>query len=378
VLLLGRDGLTVDAVLEEGYRAAGAHVDVHDGSEWLELIGEPERTVGPARTFERVVAWLGSDGSPSPVPRSARTVVSARTDAIVDEDGRVRERALHFEGEAAGMYGVLSEPVGMAAQGVVGVWLGPFRRFVEIGRRWAAQGVPTLRVDLMGSGESDGREPHPLTDSWMYSSDREAHLPAVLDQLVAARAGTHFIVGGYCAGAYWALQAALSDPRVISAMLINLYAIRFSPALAAERETMWTLERLSSRAWRRLSHRELTPTRVRRGVRKLYAGYVRGTAARPLEETQAMEWERGLSDLREREADLLLMLGRNEPLLEEFRRQGLLDRLGEWPNLTVEQMPGNDHLLWRLESQHQLHQAVDEALQRTLAAQRRRLEALTR
>lgn len=371
VLLLGRDGLAVDTVLEDGYRAVGAHVDVHR-SEWLNLIGEPEQTVGPARTFERVAAWLRADGAPSPAPRSTRIVVSARTHAIVDEAGRVRERALHFGGEAAGIYGVLSEPVGIESAAVVGVWVGPFRRFVEIGRRWAARGVPTVRVDLMGSGESDGQEPHPLTDSWMYSSDREPHLPAVLDQLVASRVGTHFIVGGYCAGAYWALQAALSDPRVISAMLINLYAIRFSRALAAERETAWTLERVSSRAWRRLSHRELTATRVRRGMRKLYAGYVRGAAARPLEETQRMEWARALSDLREREADLLLMLGRNEPLLEEFRRQGLLDHLGRWPNLTVEQMPGNDHLLWQLESQHQLHHAVDEALERTLAARRRR------
>lgn len=274
------------------------------------------------------------------------------------------------------MYGVLSEPLAIASPGVVGVWVGPLRRFVEIARRWAARGVPTVRVDLMGAGESDGQEPQPLIDSWMYSSDREPHLPAVLDQLVASRVGTHFIIGGYCAGAYWALQSALSDPRVISAALINLYAIRFSDALAAERDTASTLERVSSRAWRRLSHRELTRTRMRRGMRKLYAGYVGGTVARPLEQTQAMEWARALSDLREREADLLLMLGRNEPLLSEFQRQGLLDHLERWPNLTIEQMPGNDHLLWQLESQHQLHHAVDEVLARTLAAQRRRLAAL--
>ncbi len=376
VLLLGRDGLAVDTVLRDGYRAAGAHVDVHDWSEWLDLIGKAEQTVEPARTFERVAAWLRAGGAPSPAPRSSRTVVRARTEAIVDEAGTVRERALHFGGEATGLYGVLSEPVGIESPGVVGVWVGPLRRFVEIGRRWAARGVPTVRVDLMGCGESEGHDADPLVDSSMYSSDREPHLPAVLDQLVASGVGTDFIVGGYCAGAYWALQAALSDPRVISAMLINLYAIRFSPALAVERDVASTLERVRSRAWRRLSHRELTPTRVRRGVRKLYAGYVRGAAARPLEETQAMEWARALADLREREVDLLLLLGRNEPLLEEFRRQGLLDDLERWPNLTVEQMPGSDHVLWRPESQHQLHHAVDEALERTLAAQRRRLGAL--
>src|SRR5947209_19830368 len=48
VLLLGRDGLAVDTALEGGYRAAGAQVDVQDGSEWLELIGQDERARGPA------------------------------------------------------------------------------------------------------------------------------------------------------------------------------------------------------------------------------------------------------------------------------------------------------------------------------------------
>ena len=59
--------------------------------------------------------------------------------------------------------GILTEPVGPAVD-LCAVWLnagpqrriGPNRMWVETARRWAALGVPSVRVDLAAIGDADG------------------------------------------------------------------------------------------------------------------------------------------------------------------------------------------------------------------------------
>ncbi len=367
VLLLGRDGLAVDRSLEERFRAAGAEVTVDEGPDWLELVGPPQRTVVPHRTIERTVSWVrevASGASEAGPIRLWRGPAGAA--AVVDGAGAVRERVLPLTGELAGCFAIVSEPAERDPAPVTAIWLsphhaGPSRLWVEIARRWAARGVPTVRLDLMGQGESDGPSPRPLPDTFLYAPERRGQLPALFDQLSELGLPSRFVVGGYCAGAYWALQAGLADPRVRAAMLLNLYVFTYSDDLVAERRDAQSFDEMGNRAWRRLRERRVSAEEVRRGLRTLRLSY--GPASRPLERRQRAETERVLDRLRERGIETLLVLCQGESLLAELEDIGSLQR---WPNLVLDALPSRDHYLWELRVQDLVHASVDRALERVL------------
>jgi len=64
---------------------------------------------------------------------------------------------------------------------------------------------------------------------------------------------------------------------------------------------------------------------------------------------------------------LLLFTGR-EPLLQEFEREGRLERMQRWPNLRLEVVPGltDLHTLRQLWLQREVHELLDAALRREL------------
>ena len=75
----------------------------------------------------------------------------------------MRERPVFLDGREGQLFGVLTEPLGVRRE-LTALLLnagpqrrtGPSRMWVEIARRWAANGVPTLRLDATGIGDADG------------------------------------------------------------------------------------------------------------------------------------------------------------------------------------------------------------------------------
>jgi hypothetical protein len=49
-------------------------------------------------------------------------------------------------------------------------------------------------------------------------------------------------------------------------------------------------------------------------------------------------------------------------------RQGALDQLERWPNLTVERIPSTDHMFRALWLQRHVHESMDRGLDRVLAS----------
>jgi hypothetical protein len=75
------------------------------------------------------------------------------------------------------------------------------------------------------------------------------------------------------------------------------------------------------------------------------------------------ELDRALDQLRDAEQRIQLMFSSNEPLYEELRDEGRLDRLDRWPNVGVELIAGNVHTLRSADSQRSAHEALDRALE---------------
>jgi alpha-beta hydrolase superfamily lysophospholipase len=371
VLLLGRDRLPVDRRLRERFAHQQAEVTLAEGVGYSALMEHPQAASVPEETIRRTLAWLErSLDCAGPNRTSVPTRIKRSSTIVHGPDGDVRETPLRLTGELAGSFGVLADCPGREPAAVCAVWLnggalhhtGPNRAWVEVARRWATRGVPTVRVDLRGVGESEGADERPLPDRSLYLAQRTEETLAVVDQLAERGLGDRFILGGLCSGAYWSLHAALADPRVTATMLINLYAFFWSAELVAERETERSLGALQGRAWRRLIRGELTSAQVRDGIQSLTPGRLRGGSGHPVQRAQSAQIAQALDQLRDQGTEALLLLSRGEGLYDQLQRQGVLDRLDVWPNLRVVQIPTRDHVFRAIWLQRHVHECLDRAL----------------
>jgi pimeloyl-ACP methyl ester carboxylesterase len=379
VLLLGRDGLAPDKRLREHFEQEGAAVTVQDTDDYSTLMLHPQESRAPGHTIAKTVAWLAEAGAPLRTEersRSAGAPALERSSIVLPWNGRtIRETPLSLEGPAGEMFGVLCESAEVEPAPVCAVWLnggalrhtGPNRAWVEAARRWAAQGVRTVRVDLEGIGDSDGAEGC-VTNPELYAPRRTQETLAVVEQLSERGLADRFVLGGLCSGAYWSLHAALADERVAGVLLINLYAFFWSEALVAERETGESLSALRGYGWRRLAHRDLTIRHMRLVASSLRPGRLRTGAGHPVERAQSRDIELALDRLRDQGTEVLLLLSRGEGLHDQLRRQGVLDRPSRWPNVTVEAIPSTDHMFRALWLQDHVHRSLDRALGRVLLA----------
>jgi len=146
------------------------------------------------------------------------------------------EKAVRFTNEKGHtLHGILHLPDDPAAMRSVGMlWLsagqkvrqGAWRMNVTIARRLAAMGIPTLRFDYRGIGDSEGEAHHGemvmdlygFIQSGGFSGDAVA-----AGQFLTAETGVKSLVlGGLCGGAITGLFAATALPNVFGHVVVDL------------------------------------------------------------------------------------------------------------------------------------------------------------
>lgn len=130
------------------------------------------------------------------------------------------ERAIRFECEGESLYGVLSVPTQASSRGVLIVVGGPqyragsHRQFTLLARHLAAQGVPVMRFDYRGMGDSDG-------DIRTFESV-DADLSHAIDTFIReVPAVKELVIWGLCDAASAAIFYAHNDARVTGMVLLN-------------------------------------------------------------------------------------------------------------------------------------------------------------
>lgn len=138
---------------------------------------------------------------------------------------KVAEEALAFLCDGARLIGVLHRPEVPQARGVLIVVGGPqyrvgsHRQFVLLARDWAPLGIPVLRFDYRGMGDSDD----PPVGFEGAGPDIEAAIDAFCRAVPELR---EVVLWGLCDAVSAALMYAPRDPRVCGLVLLNPWVRR--------------------------------------------------------------------------------------------------------------------------------------------------------
>jgi len=219
---------------------------------------------------------------------------------------------------------------------------GPHRLHVDLARALAASGIATVRYDASGLGDSG---PRPDALPLMEVAHREPR--EVMDDLAARFGFGRFLLMGICSGAYCAFKAAVRDPRVAGAALINpqdfVGDADWEPYVQARRYLTGSV--LRPRAWLnlvtgRVDYRRLVGTLAGQVGRRL-----RGRASPAVDLAAGIRAE--LATLRERGQRVLFALADRDASVDHCA--ALFGRLPENAEAPIRQarLAGSDHLFTR-------------------------------
>lgn len=312
----------------------------------------------PHAAIDRIVGWVQSQ----PTAADASHVAGLGNDTSLDI-GPAREMPVRF-GPDESLFGILSTPGWLAADAPAVLVLntsanprwGNARVAVDFARSLAADGVISLRMDAQGMGDT---APETGEVGRPYAEATTAGVLHAVTEL-ALRTQRPIVVLGVCSGAYHALQAAYRDLRVGGLILVNLQRFVWREGDPSDivrrtdlRPTRFYLRNiLRAQAWLRLFRADFDVINLLRVVaarvlRRAVAGIdpllnllLGGT-------TRVGGVRRAVQTLANRDLPILLVLGCNDPGIEElaeyFGRDGW--RLRQQSNVMIRMLEGADHTL---------------------------------
>ena len=273
------------------------------------------------------------------------------------------ERALVFPCHGAALVGILSLPAPGSTPSPRGVLVvvggsqyraGSHRQFTLLARDLAAAGIPALRFDYRGMGDSEGE----LQDFEAAGDD----LRAAIDRFMLEVPGmSEVVLWGLCDGASAAAMYAPQDPRVSGLVLLNPWVRTEEGAARATIKHYYRDRLFDARLWKKVVSGRFD---VKDSVRSLWTnvGKAFGPVA-PNEEAQtdaqpAPLPERMLAALDSFKGRALVVLSGADLTAQEFAdlssRPGAWQRLLDAPRFTRQRIDKADHTFSRRPWQDQV------------------------
>jgi len=225
VLLLNVADAQGDTRIAGHLRERGCTVEMSALPGYAELQWNSSLAYLPPHAFDSLVAWLSSN-PPSATSREPCSFVTRL-------DGSGWCEAPVVFGRDAGIFGVLCTPSGKRVSRALlflnhgsNHHIGWARSYVRLARRFAPQGIASLRIDVAGLGDSPA--PAGVPENQVYYSGSQPDVSAAINWL--ERAGyTHITVVGHCSGAHLAFYTAAIEPRIKDLVLVNLARFYWHP-----------------------------------------------------------------------------------------------------------------------------------------------------
>jgi alpha-beta hydrolase superfamily lysophospholipase len=381
LLLIGRGTLPVDKRLAEHARRSGAEVTTTAGLEYATMMEDPAYATAPRETYAMTNAWLDG-GSGDARTEQAPDVVAGTEDAELTVDGvAVRESQVEAVYEGLRMYGIAAEPAGLRRSEApfcavlftpgANRRVGPQRMWVDVARRWAARGIPTVRIDLASVGESDGPDGQFTSLDSFYREELTTQALATIDALERLGFPPRFLLGGLCSGGFWSFQSAVRDDRVRALLLLmdtdTLYRSRLGWAHAEvpmrhyARRTLALLARGRITELARLAREDARLERVGHGLERRLRRRLRMTER--LHRSSISRVDATFAALEDRGVSTYMVVDEAERTL---RAAGRSNPLEPWPGVRAERMNYCLHSIGPVVTQVAIHAAIDRALDRAL------------
>jgi exosortase A-associated hydrolase 1 len=276
------------------------------------------------------------------------------------------ERALAFGCRGAWLYGILSLPAAAAGpqpRGVLIVVGGPqyrvgsHRQFTLLARDLAAAGIPAMRFDYRGMGDSEGG----LQDFENVNEDLRAAVDRFFAELPDMR---EVVLWGLCDGASAASMYAPQDARVAGLVLLNPWVRTEKGAARATFRHYYKDRLFDPRLWKKIGSGQFD---VKGSVRSLYENVGKAFASKPgagagapdaPDAPDAALPERMQGALARFKGRVLVVLSGADLTAQEFsdlaHRRGAWQRLMAAPRFTRRQIDKADHTFSRRPWQDQV------------------------
>lgn len=279
------------------------------------------------------------------------------------------ERALIFPCSGSWLYGILSLPESTLSRGILIVVGGPqyrvgsHRQFTLLARHLAACGIPVLRFDSRGMGDSEGdiRTFEDIEDDICCAIDRFFEEVPTLRDLV---------IWGLCDAASAALFYAYHDPRVTGLVLLNPWVRTDEGAARAYLKHYYIARLFEPEFWSKIWRGNFNYAAAVQSFSKIIGDVIGNTwSGRKIASTQentaydrscdrASLPERMLYGLSHFEGRILLILSGNDLTAQEF--SDLAEGSRDWqkllasPRVSRLDLPAANHTFARREWRDQV------------------------
>jgi uncharacterized protein len=265
---------------------------------------------------------------------------------------QIDERALRFSCGEDALYGVLSLPapgVTAAPRGVLIVVGGPqvrtgsHRQFTLLARSLARAGIPAMRFDYRGMGDSEGA----ARDFEQVNEDLRAALDCFCAELPGMR---DVVLWGLCDGASAAAMYAPGDARVAGLALLNPWVRTEGGAAKATLKHYYRSRLLDPDLWKKIASGRFDPAQAAKSfVSVARSAFARGSSGDggARQDANASLPERMHAALSGFGGRVLVMLSGADLTAQEFAEvssgSAAWRRLLDGPRVTRHTLPGADH-----------------------------------
>ena len=374
VLLLSRDSFPQDAKLVQALEKTGCRLVQETGSGYQAMMAAPHEALPNVETEALIVNFLQIEntGRVNASPRSAREW--ARQAVPCKVESGVVESVCSLPYNSCSLFSIVSRPRTKTLSSDWGLLLlnaggirhiGPNRMWVEAARRWAARGVPSIRLDFDEVGES-GDDQQPSVDS-LHETDLVKQITLAMDAMSSLMYCRRFIAVGLCSGAFGAFQTAFRNPALRGAILLNPRVFFWDREIERRR----LVQRVSTRvcepsSWRRIVRGEIKPDRVKQVARVMLNRLLKsGSADSRKPRVPDVALAGALEKIKEFGSRVTIVFADNEPLFQEMADAGQLSALTE-ASINRIQAGKTGHTLRPTWAQRLVHDLVDHEIEMTI------------
>jgi hypothetical protein len=240
--------------------------------------------------------------------------------------------------------------------------------WVEAARRWAALGVPSMRLDFERVGESDGNQPASIAS--LHGDDLVEQLDRVMDAMHAKFGCRNFIAVGLCSGAFAAFQSLIHDSAIRCAVLLNPRLFFWDAEIEPRRLAKRVGTGLGDTSyWGRLLRGEIQPERILEAARAALTGFFRnGPVLGRQPQIPAEALTRAWRQVERFKTRVTLVFADGEPLFQEMIDERQLPPSTN-PFIHIVQVGKTGHTFRSLWAQQLVQDLIDREIRSTIQAQ---------